>query len=62
MIKRLQAQNTAREIETIAGFIFRSFQLRYSDQELKSMLEVPLKQLEHEITSLRAYINAMEAS
>ena len=55
-----KAQKSATDVSMIADFIAKALSLQYSPQQLQVILSVPLKQLEDEVATLKAYINALK--
>lgn len=54
-----KAQESAEVIADMAGFIADSLSLKFSSKQLQVLLDVPLKQLEDELVTLKAYVKAL---
>jgi hypothetical protein len=54
-----KAQESAEVIADMAGFIADSLSLEFSSKQLQVLLDVPLKQLEDELVTLKAYVKAL---
>ena len=54
-----EAQDSADAIATMAEFISNAMDLNYSHEQLKAVIEVPLKQIEDELATLKAYVKTL---
>lgn len=60
MERKSKAQESATAIATMAKFIADTLTLNYPPETLKALLNVPVKQLEDELKTLTAYVNALK--
>ena len=54
-----EAQDSADAKATMAEFISNAMDLNYSHEQLKAVIEVPLKQIEDELATLKAYVKTL---
>jgi len=59
MERKEKAQKSAESISTMAKFIACALTLDYPADAIKTILDMPLKQLEDELGTLKAYIHAL---
>jgi hypothetical protein len=60
MERKDKARESAIAVTIMAKFIADSLTLEYPPETFKAILNVPLKQLEDEVQTLRAYVNALK--
>ena len=60
MERKEKAKRSADAVETMAKFIGQTLRLDFPPQNMRVILNVPLKQLKDELTTLEAYINALK--
>lgn len=60
MERKEKAHKSAIAVATTAKFIGDSLTFNYPPKTLKAILNVPLKQLEDELQTLKAYVNALK--
>jgi len=59
MERKEKAQKCAEVIGTMAKFIGHTLTLDFPPQQMRVILNVPLKQLKDEVETLEAYVNAL---
>ena len=59
MATKEKAQKSASDIAIMADYISKALTLDYPPQVLKVILDVPMKQLEDELQTLKIYVQAL---
>jgi hypothetical protein len=60
MENKEKARKSASDVAVLSEYISKALTMNYPPQDLKVVLNIPLKQLEDEIQSLKAYVNALK--
>lgn len=60
MERKDKAQKSANDVAIMADYIAKALSMSYPPSDLKVVLNVPLKQLDDEVQTLKAYVNALK--